>query len=247
VLAASATALAVKQPAAVAQRPTATPTDLPTSTSAPSTTNTATPSEVVSLAIAATASPQAVAQLPSTNSSQPAVVAPISQPAGDSILRRLHDNGLLVLVEGLIFVTAGLILLNRISARRRAAQRQLEQRQQVLTLRTMIAQQIKQGYQSPTVAQNSTGAERAITRQAARLISTGEKQRAAVLVSTIIQNNPNNAEAWYLFSFVADDLKMRIEALERALYINPGHDRALDRLAKLRPGDDLQDLLDITW
>ncbi len=171
----------------------------------------------------------------------------MTTPPGDSLLHKLNANALLILVEGLIFIVAGLILLNRISARRQAAKRQREQREQLVTFRRMIAEQLKRNYQPQTVAQQSSGAEGAITRQAARLISTGEKQRAAVLVSTIIQNNPNNAEAWYLFSFVVDDLRMRIEALERALYINPGHDRALDRLAKLRPGEDLNDLLDITW
>jgi hypothetical protein len=40
---------------------------------------------------------------------------------------------------------------------------------------------------------------------------------------------------------------MRIDALERTLYLNPSHDRALDRLGKLRPANDLTDLLDITW
>src|SRR5260221_3662651 len=194
-----------------------------------------------------TASPPAVDQLPASNRSDPAVVGPMTTPPGDSLLHKLNANALLILVEGLIFIVAGLILLNRISARRQAAKRQREQREQLVTFRRMIAEQLKRNYQPQTVAQQSSGAEGAITRQAARLISTGEKQRAAVLVSTIIQNNPNNAEAWYQFSFVVDDLRMRIEALERALYINPGHDRALDRLAKLRPGEDLNALLDITW
>src|SRR5258707_3033799 len=133
-----------------------------------------------------TASPAAVAQLPASNRSDPAVVGPMTTPPGDSLLHKLNANALLILVEGLIFIVAGLILLNRISARRQAAKRQREQREQLVTFRRMIAEQLKRNYQPQTVAQQSSGAEGAITRQAARLISTGVKQRGAVLVSTII-------------------------------------------------------------
>ncbi len=62
--------------------------------------------------------------------------------------------------------------------------------------------------------------------QAYKLLMVGDKQRAGQIITQILRDEPHNAEGWYLASFVTEDPLKRIQALERAVALDPQHTRA---------------------
>lgn len=75
-------------------------------------------------------------------------------------------------------------------------------------------------------------------RQAASLIKSGDKAQARQIISTILKAEPNNADAWYLNAVLVEGRDSKIQALERALAINPAHEAARKALNQLRPRDN---------
>jgi hypothetical protein len=74
-------------------------------------------------------------------------------------------------------------------------------------------------------------------RQAASLIKSGNKTQARQIISTILKAEPNNADAWYLNAVLVEGRDSKIQALERAVAINPAHEAARKALNQLRPDD----------
>jgi tetratricopeptide (TPR) repeat protein len=69
---------------------------------------------------------------------------------------------------------------------------------------------------------------------AAQLISNGYINEAKQIITQVIKVNDKNADAWYLAASIMEDPARQIQALERALTINPQHERAKRALAQLR-------------
>jgi ABC-2 type transport system ATP-binding protein len=67
-------------------------------------------------------------------------------------------------------------------------------------------------------------------KTAAQLIRAGDRAAAKDLLARLLREKPQLADAWYLVSFVTDVPAQRIDALERALSIDPSHPQANIRL-----------------
>ncbi len=70
-------------------------------------------------------------------------------------------------------------------------------------------------------------------------IKQGDHIRARQLLDHLLLTYPQNADCWYLESFLTADAAARIQALGRALALNPGHygaHKRLRSLALLNPG-----------
>jgi hypothetical protein len=78
-------------------------------------------------------------------------------------------------------------------------------------------------------------------RRATGLIKQGQKAEAKQIISDILKSDPQNARAWYLASYLTSDDKKRIQALQRALAIDPQFAQADEALRKLLPHSDLID------
>jgi Tol biopolymer transport system component len=70
-------------------------------------------------------------------------------------------------------------------------------------------------------------------RQAAQLIKQGDQKSAQTILRDVLKAATNDANAWYMNSFVSDDKTWQIKSLERALSIAPEHEQARVRLTKL--------------
>jgi hypothetical protein len=70
-------------------------------------------------------------------------------------------------------------------------------------------------------------------REAVALIKEGDKPGAAKILSSIVQNDPDNANAWYGLSLCMDEPDKRKYCLQRVLNINPSHDKAKQTLERL--------------
>ncbi len=71
---------------------------------------------------------------------------------------------------------------------------------------------------------------------AAQLISKGQINEAKQIISQVIKSDNQNADAWYLAASIMDEPDRQIQALERALAINPNHERAQHALTQLTGG-----------
>jgi ABC-2 type transport system ATP-binding protein len=74
-----------------------------------------------------------------------------------------------------------------------------------------------------------------LLRQAAGLIRAGNKAGAKEALAEALRADAESADTWYLISFVTDVTAQRVESLERALAIDPGHRLARQRMALLAP------------
>lgn len=71
-------------------------------------------------------------------------------------------------------------------------------------------------------------------RAAVEAIKQGDTDRARLLIDHLLMGDPQNADAWYLESFVAETIEARVRALGRALAANPLHEGAHRRLYSLQ-------------
>ncbi len=72
--------------------------------------------------------------------------------------------------------------------------------------------------------------------QAEQLIESGKLAEAKILLIRLIKNNPRDAQAWYLLSFVVTDSAQQQDSLRRAVNLDPSNDLARSRLAALTGG-----------
>jgi len=74
-----------------------------------------------------------------------------------------------------------------------------------------------------------------LLKQAAKAVQEGNFTVARAILSDILKANPNNADAWYIAAFATNEREQKIRALERALNIDPSHEKARQLLDRLRP------------
>ncbi|MCA9913927.1 MAG: hypothetical protein KC496_11285 [Anaerolineae bacterium] len=70
-------------------------------------------------------------------------------------------------------------------------------------------------------------------KRAAALIKQGEKGQASQVLRGILRENPYDVEAWWMLSYTFDSPEKAIQALERAVSLDPAHEASNKRLAKL--------------
>lgn len=71
-------------------------------------------------------------------------------------------------------------------------------------------------------------------QHAAQLLKAGEKGQASQVLRSLLREEPNNVDAWVLLSYTLDDREKAIKVMERAIGIDPSHERAQKRLQKLQ-------------
>lgn len=71
-------------------------------------------------------------------------------------------------------------------------------------------------------------------RKALNLIRQGKQAKARPLLTQVLRQEPNNAQAWFLLSYALDEAPQQEYALLQALKADPKFERALRRLAQLR-------------
>lgn len=71
-------------------------------------------------------------------------------------------------------------------------------------------------------------------RKAVNNIKQGKKEDARNIVEDVIKNDPNNADAWYLLSFIANTPEEVKRYLEKTIAINPSHEKAIQKLRKIQ-------------
>lgn len=71
-------------------------------------------------------------------------------------------------------------------------------------------------------------------KQAAQLIKAGQRDEARKIVSGILKRAPDDDEAWYYAAMLSDAPEQRAKFLQKALDLNPFHERADAALSKLK-------------
>lgn len=72
-------------------------------------------------------------------------------------------------------------------------------------------------------------------QQAIQLARSGDKQKAQYLLAQTLQEEPENAQAWYLLSLLVYSESKQTAYLQRVLALDPTHEKAQARLAELTP------------
>lgn len=70
-------------------------------------------------------------------------------------------------------------------------------------------------------------------KRAAALIKQGEKGQASQVLRGLLREDPRNVEAWWMLSYTFDSPEKAVQALERAVALDPAHEASNKRLAKL--------------
>lgn len=81
-------------------------------------------------------------------------------------------------------------------------------------------------------------------RRAAKLIKDQDNVGAMKIVQGVLAATQQNADAWYLYAYLSADRTQQINALNRALAINPNHERARQLMATVRLGSSGQDVFE---
>ena len=61
----------------------------------------------------------------------------------------------------------------------------------------------------------------------------GQKKEAQFLLTQVLQNDPQNVNAWFLLSHLVDSGQKQISYLEKVVALDPGHQKAAERLVEL--------------
>lgn len=72
-------------------------------------------------------------------------------------------------------------------------------------------------------------------QQAEALLQTGKRAEAQKILVEVVQRVPQTDHAWYLLSYALTERQSQVKCLLSALEINPHHQEALARLAKIAP------------
>jgi hypothetical protein len=70
-------------------------------------------------------------------------------------------------------------------------------------------------------------------KQAAQLIKAGQKAEARKIVGALLKREPENDDAWYYAAMLSDAPEQRAKFLQKALDLNPFHERADAALKKI--------------
>jgi len=72
-----------------------------------------------------------------------------------------------------------------------------------------------------------------LLKEAAALIRQGNTKSARQIIISVLREDQDNFQAWYMLSFAVPVEDKQIEAVQRALLISPDNPKALERLKKL--------------
>jgi hypothetical protein len=72
-------------------------------------------------------------------------------------------------------------------------------------------------------------------KQAIAAARAGKKPQAKVLLARVIKDEPENVNAWFLLSSLADTEEQKIQHLQKVLELQPGHPAAAEQMAELVP------------
>ena len=75
-------------------------------------------------------------------------------------------------------------------------------------------------------------------RVALNLLRAGKTKEARPILVRILKTNPETLQAWYMLSFVVSDRQKQIYALQQIIQLDPNHDKATTRLAKILASQD---------
>ncbi|MCP4359473.1 MAG: hypothetical protein GY796_15800 [Chloroflexi bacterium] len=67
----------------------------------------------------------------------------------------------------------------------------------------------------------------------------GNKKEAQLLLAQNLQQNPDDAQSWYLLSLLVDSEEKRTTYLSKTLALNPNHEKAQTHLAQLQESDEV--------
>jgi hypothetical protein len=71
--------------------------------------------------------------------------------------------------------------------------------------------------------------------QAIAAARAGKKPQAKVLLARVIKDEPENVNAWFLLSSLADTEEQKIQHLQKVIELQPDHPAASEQLAELAP------------
>jgi tetratricopeptide (TPR) repeat protein len=73
-----------------------------------------------------------------------------------------------------------------------------------------------------------------LLRDAAQQIKLGNRQKAQQITQQLMENDPNNADVWYLAGYLYSSPEKKRQAFERALRLDPAHKKARQALNSLQ-------------
>jgi predicted Zn-dependent protease len=71
-------------------------------------------------------------------------------------------------------------------------------------------------------------------KAAAALIKAGRKDEANAILREVLDHEPNNPDAWYLFALAAPARSYAVRHLNRTLELDPNHARAQAALQRIK-------------
>lgn len=87
--------------------------------------------------------------------------------------------------------------------------------------------------QKPILEKTESDQETELLREAESYLAAQDVAAAQLVLEKILNRNPENPQAWYLASFAVSSHRNQVSALKQALRIDPNHEKAKIRLAKL--------------
>jgi hypothetical protein len=75
--------------------------------------------------------------------------------------------------------------------------------------------------------------DQALIQEALQAIKSGDLPRARQIVQGLTRTSPQNADVWYLVGYLTGDVSKKRQAYQRAVQLNPNHNKARTALAKL--------------
>jgi len=72
-----------------------------------------------------------------------------------------------------------------------------------------------------------------LIKQASDMYTQGDKEKAKLLLATVINNDPNNAKAWYGMALCLDDEEKKVYCLKKALELKPGNKAIQHEIQKI--------------
>lgn len=73
---------------------------------------------------------------------------------------------------------------------------------------------------------------------------SGQKKEAQYLLTQVLQDDPNEVQAWFLLSHLVDSEGKQVAYLKKVVALDPTHEKAATRLAELEAAEPLPTALD---
>jgi hypothetical protein len=80
-------------------------------------------------------------------------------------------------------------------------------------------------------------------QEAYQLLKRGRKVQAEAILQPIVEEEPDNADAWWLLANALSDVDAKRDAAERVLRLRPDHAKARLMLQRLKKMDEIEDSL----